>query len=176
MKYVGLKRVVLFLVLGMAWGAGEPASLAQAQSFEEQQSRFGRAAVYRYAEEDDVTIRVSVWGVVRNPGIYEIPRDAHLNLLFSAAGGPSLQVRQQRDTQTLRIQLVRETESGEREVVYRETMDGEIVVNDENPPLQEGDVLTVESFIERGVNWRDVLSIGTSLTSLILTAISLATR
>ena len=161
--------VVLFSVAGGATQA------LKAQTFEEQ-SRYNRAAYYRYAESDDVTIQVSVWGAVRNPGIYEVPRDFTLNSLFSAAGGPSLQVRQESDTQTIRLQLVRETEGGQRQVVYSETMEGEIVVSEANPPLQEGDVLTVESFIERGINWRDFLSIGTSIASLVLTAVSLATR
>ena len=162
--------LLVFFVVG---GAGQ---VVQAQTFEDRQSRYQRAAYYRYAEPDDVTIQVSVWGAVRNPGVYEIPRDAHLNLLFSAAGGPSLQVRQESDEQTIRVKLVRKTEDGGREVVYRETMSGKIVVNEADPALQEGDVLTVESFIDPGLNWRDFLSIGTSLTSLVLTAISLATR
>ena len=160
---------LLIAFMGAVGGALQP---LQAQTFGERQSRYQPAAYYRYAEPDDITIQVSVWGAVRNPGVYEIPRDAHLNLLFSAAGGPQIGVRQRADDQTIVVRLVRLTEGGQRRVVYEQTMDDEIVVGTENPALQEGDVLTVRSYVEQGVNWRDVLSIGSSLTTLALTILN----
>jgi hypothetical protein len=157
-------------------GLGGQAQAARAQSVdEEQQSRYGRASFYRYAQPDDITIQVNVWGAVSNTGIYEIPEDARLNTLLSAAGGPSLGVRERADEQTITITLVRKTEDG-AQVVYKQVMEDEIEVTEENPALQNGDVLTVESYVVQGVNWRDVIGIGSSLASLILTAVSVATR
>jgi protein involved in polysaccharide export with SLBB domain len=174
-------RAVLLCLGGMLVFSGAIAKTAQAQintqrESDYQQSRYQAAAFYRYAKTDDVTIQVNVWGAVRHPGIYEVPRNAHLNLLFSAAGGPSMSVREQVDEQTITIKLIRENENGQRRVIYEQTMEEDIVVEEGNPTLQDGDVLTVDSYVVRGVNWRDLLGIGTSLASLVITAVSLATR
>jgi len=169
--HASVKGGVLALLL---IGLGGQAARAQSVG-EEQQSRYGRASFYRYAQPDDITIHVNVWGAVSNSGIYEIPKDARLNTLLSAAGGPSLGVRERADEQTITITLVRKTEDGPQ-VVYKQVMEDEIEVTEENPALQNGDVLTVESYVVQGVNWRDVIGIGSSLASLILTAVSIATR
>ena len=150
--------------------------VTEAQGFEERQSRYGRAAVYRYADSDEITIQVNVWGAIQNPGIYEMPEDARLNLLFSAAGGPSIGIREQVDEQTIVVKLIRQTQDGQRKVVYEQTMEEEISVAEENPPLQDGDVLTVNSYVVQGVNWRDLIGIGSSLASLVLTIVNLVTN
>lgn len=62
-------------------------SAAQAQINQRGRSRYRSAAYYSYAEPDEVTIEVPVWGSVRNPGLYEIPTGTRLSELFSLAGG-----------------------------------------------------------------------------------------
>jgi hypothetical protein len=165
----GLFVLLVFLLLGAA------SPEARAQRVDAERSRYGRAAVYHYADSDDVTIRVNVWGAVQNAGVYEVPRDARLNLLLSAAGGPQIDVRQREDDQTVILELVREGEDGARQVVYEQTMNDQVTTVEENVPLQDGDVLTVNSYVTEGVNWRDVLNIGSSLITLGITIINFAT-
>ena len=164
----------LFLLLACLLGAAGSEARAQ-QPVGAEQSRYGRAAVYYYADSDDVTIRVNVWGAVQNAGVYEVPRDARLNLLLSAAGGPQIDVRQREDDQTVILKLVREGEDGARQVVYEQTMNDQVTTVEENVPLQDGDVLTVNSYVTEGVNWRDVVNIGSSLITLGITIINFAT-
>lgn len=168
------KLARLLLVAGVI--AGGYCTSAQAQVDDLGRSRYNTAAFYDYSEPDDVTMQVRVWGAVRNPGIYRVARGTHLLDVFSAAGGPSVGTRQASDDLTIRVKLTRATEGGARQVVYQATMENEILVDDENPVMQDGDVLTVESFIERGFSVRDILGLGSSIASLVLTAISLATR
>jgi hypothetical protein len=165
----GLFVLLVFLLLGAA------SPEARAQRVDAERSRYGRAAVYHYADSDDVTIRVNVWGAVQNAGVYEVPRDARLNLLLSAAGGPQIDVRQREDDQTVILELVREGEDGARQVVYEQTMNDQVTTVEENVPLQDGDVLTVNSYVTEGVNWRDVVNIGSSLITLGITIINFAT-
>jgi hypothetical protein len=161
---------MLVLLLGGLPGGG--VAQAQSRSYGDAGDRYSRASVYRYAEPDEVTIRVSVWGAVAKTGIYEIPADARLNTLLSIAGGPRLGVREYADEKTIIMNLVRDTESGQQ-TVFEQTMEDELKVTEENPPLQDGDVLTVQSFLVEGVDWRDVLNIGSSVASLAVTIVTL---
>lgn len=141
---------------------------ASAQSLNElDRSRYSPAAYYNYSEPGDVTILVNVWGTVRNPGLYEVPRGTTLSTLFSVAGGPSVAQRTRRQTRTIEVRLVR-NEGGERRPIFHSEMENDIIVENEDPVLQAGDVLTVETVVRQGFGWRDLATIVGSGASLAL--------
>ncbi len=141
---------------------------AHAQSLSDfERSRYSPAAYYNYAEPGDVTIMVNVWGTVRNPGLYEIPRETKLSTLLSVAGGPIVSQREHRTDRTIEIRLFRDS-GNTRSVVFENTMANEVFASEENPVLQEGDVLTVETVVTRRFSWRDVFPIVAAVASVAL--------
>jgi hypothetical protein len=52
-----------------------------------------RAAQYYLGEQDELLIKVNIWGLVRRPGQYMVPKDTDLISLISFAGGPLDQAR-----------------------------------------------------------------------------------
>ncbi len=141
---------------------------ASAQSVSElDRSRYSQAAYYNYSEPGDVTILVNVWGTVRNPGLYQVPRGTTLSTLFSVAGGPSIAQRTRRQTRTIEVRLVR-NEGGERRPIFNSVMENEVVVAAEDPVLQEGDVLTVETVTRQRLSWRDLFPVVGAAASMAL--------
>lgn len=150
-----LVRVAVCCFLGLLGSTG----IAQGQSLSDfDRSRYSPAAYYNYAEPGDVTILTNVWGTVRNPGLYEIPRGTHLSTLLSVAGGPAAGPRSNREDRTIFVRLFRE-EGGQRVVVFEDVMENEIFAAAEDPVLEEGDVLTVETLVQQRFSWRDVFPI-----------------
>ncbi|NND72023.1 MAG: hypothetical protein HKN43_10630 [Rhodothermales bacterium] len=140
---------------------------AEAQLTDLTRSRFSPAAYYNYAETGDVTIMVNVWGTVRNPGLYEIPRGTKLSTLFSLAGGPDIRERPKRNKRTIVASLTR-GETGQ--LVVETVMNDNVTVLAGDPELQPGDVLTVESTIRQSFSWRDVFPIVAAVASVALAA------
>jgi polysaccharide biosynthesis/export protein len=48
-----------------------------------------KASIYDISDPKSVSMKVSVWGAVRNPGYYIIPDNTDFATLFSMAGGPT---------------------------------------------------------------------------------------
>jgi hypothetical protein len=64
-------------------------SFASAQDEEDQQdTNRNRGALYYLGKEDELLIRVNIWGFVLKPGQYMVPKDTDLISLISFAGGP----------------------------------------------------------------------------------------
>lgn len=141
---------------------------AKAQATNElERSRYSPAAYYNYSEPGDVTVLVNVWGTVRNPGLYEVPRGTTLSTLFSVAGGPSIAQRRRRETRTIEVRLVR-NDGAERRPIFHSVMENEVVVADDDPVLQEGDVLTVETVTRQQLSWRDLFPVIGAAASMAL--------
>ncbi len=142
---------------------------SSAQISELDRSRLNQAAFYNYTEQGDVTIRVHVWGAVRFPGLYEIPRSSLLSDLISLAGGPQASERAQRSTRLVQLKLHRQEGSGtEKTVVFSSAMENEIIVANEDPILADGDVLTFEATIRQGFRWRDLFPIVSMVGTIVL--------
>lgn len=157
--------VVLFLPVWAATG------VAQAQIDEIDQAGSGQAAYYNYASPTDVTIVVNVWGRVQHPGVYEVPRDMSLSRLFSLAGGPVIGARRTGRDQLLTVRLSRQQpETATREIVFETTMEDEVLTFEEDPILQDGDVLLAQTYDRELFTWRDVLSVlsGVGTTLLLI--------
>ena len=129
-----------------------------AQNSELDRSRLNTAAYYNYSDPGDVTIQVHVWGAMRFPGLYEIPRETKLSELISLAGGPQIPERARRSVRRVQLQLHRLTDTS-REVVMNVEMENQIVVSDADPILQSGDVLSAESVIRQTFSFRDLFPI-----------------
>ncbi len=130
-------------------------------------SRLSTAAFYSYSEPGDVTIRVHVWGAVRFPGLYEIPRDTRLSELISLSGGPQFAERSKHSARTVIFKLHR-SQGMIRSVVFNTVMENEIVVTDEDPVLQSDDVLSIEAIVKQGFRWRDVFPVVSMVATLTI--------
>lgn len=122
-------------------------------------------AYYLFAESGDITVQVSVWGTVANPGLYELREGTHLSTLLSLAGGPRLPEISRRRAYTLRVRLIRDGQT-----VLERLMQDQLIVGEEDPALRDGDVLTVEALVEERdrFTWRDVFPIISTAASLVL--------
>jgi len=73
--------------------------------YAQQRANFqNRGAQYLIGKEDELLIKVNIWGFVRMPGQYLVPSDTDLISLISYAGGPV------EGAQTKKVRLVRTTE------------------------------------------------------------------
>ena len=156
-----MKRFLLFILLVIM--AGD----AIAQVVDLDRSRLSQAAYYNYSEEGDITIKVHVWGAVRFPGLYEIPRGSKLSELVSLAGGPQFAERTRRATRTVNIQLHR-PDGLEKPVIYNIEMENQIVVDGEDPTVEDGDILSFKSVVTQGFRWRDLFPVVSMLGTIVL--------
>ncbi len=157
-------------ILLLAFAAFQP---ARAQVDQLQRSRYGQAAYYNYSEEADVTILVSAWGAVQNPGLYEVPRGMRLSRLLSITGGPTIGTQRRGQEQRLTLALSRRMPGGDgRRIIFEATMEDDVFVFEDDPILQDGDVLTAERYVRDRFTWRDFIPIvgaAASVASTILT-------
>lgn len=141
-------------------------SAASAQSIDYERSRYSPAAYYKYEQEGDVTILVSVWGAVKNPGLYEVPQSTQLNKIVSLAGGPSSGTHRFGTDEEMTIRLLREDPSGRREVVFERHLEDDLFVPEENIALRPGDIITFERSITEKFIWRDAFTIVSGVATL----------
>lgn len=152
-----VKKIALLVVFAAAtW-----TSNAQVIDFE--RSRYSPAAYYNYSEQGDVTILVNVWGTVRNPGMYEVPTGTTMSALFSLAGGPRVDPRDTRTRRTVTARLIREGN-----IMLETVMENEILSLDSDPVLAEGDMITSETVLKRGLSWRDIFPVVAAVASVAL--------
>ncbi|HET6568259.1 MAG TPA: SLBB domain-containing protein [Rhodothermales bacterium] len=158
-------RAIPWLLCALASLAWTHAARAQSPVNDFERSRYSTAAYYSYAEPGDVTIRVNVWGTVRNPGLYEVPRQTHLSTLLSLAGGPEVTPLSDRSRRRIIVRLTR-PQDGRLGTIYEASMKDQVLATRENPLLQEGDVLTVETVLHQRLSWRDFAPIVSAVSSV----------
>ena len=170
------KRLILLSIVAF-FGGGLCSSEVRAQltsGLEQTYRQYQPASVYRFAETGDITITVNVWGAVQKPGLYEVPKGTRLSKLFSLAGGPAIAERRSRERHTTTLRLVREAEH--HGVVFESIMENEILVSNEDPILEEGDVMTVEVLVRQRFSLRDVFPIVAAIGSVALAIERLSAR
>ena len=165
------KGVVLLLLLS-AWAFNPLTSAGQGLDYE--RSRYNPASVYKYQESGDITILVNVWGSVSNPGLYEIPQGSRLNWLFSASGGPNIGETSWGTDQRLTVRLLR-ADNGQSRVIFETVMEDGVYIPEENPTLQSGDILVVETYTKPIITWRDIFPI-VSATGTVISIVLALTR
>lgn len=96
-------------------------------------------AYYYMARPGDLTVLVSVWGDVRNPGQYEIPAGTDLVQLLSYAGGPL----ETADLGKVRLIRRRDGDQAPGSVLVVNVL---ALVSDptRTPRLEPGDVIVIE--------------------------------
>lgn len=163
-----MHKLFLFITLVVALGtAGYTAAQPRIQPGNQSNSGF----YFLATANSMITLRTSVTGEVRYPGLYEIEKGWRLDELLAAAGGPTLSQRRLQDTRTTRIRISRETENG-RIVIYDELYDNMLLSPEDYPVIQQGDWISVENVVNEGFSKRDLLSVvglGISAINLIVT-------
>ncbi len=133
----------------------------------EDRSRYGEASYYSYVEAGQTPITVNVWGTVRNPGLYEVSDDTRLSTLVSAAGGPLVAARDRRERRAITLRLTRSGDGAPR-VVYETVMQDGVFAAEDDPLLEAGDTLTVDTVLRQEFSWRDALPIVSTVASVAL--------
>lgn len=139
---------------------------AQAQGMDFERSRYSPGGYYRYTETGDLTVRVQAWGNVRYPGLHEVPLDTRASTLLSLAGGPVLAERREQDERTIRVRYYRTEADGAMTLVFDQQMTNDLSALVQDPVVQEGDVLVVDSVLKVGYTWRDYLPIASVAASI----------
>ena len=116
------------------------------------------ASFYRYADPADVTVLVHVWGTVRNPGLYEVPRDTPLSHLLSLSGGPIVAQRRTREDRTIYIRVFRQEDS-RRSLILESEMENEVIAGEQDLILQDSDLVTIETVVQQRLSWRDIFPV-----------------
>jgi protein involved in polysaccharide export with SLBB domain len=96
-----------------------------------------RAAQYILGPEDELLIKVNIWGFVQKPGQYLVPTDTDLISLISFAGGP------REEAKIKNIKIIRN--SAEKDKVIKINVKKYLETGDENliPSLMPGDTIVV---------------------------------
>ncbi|MEM6336500.1 MAG: SLBB domain-containing protein [Bacteroidota bacterium] len=164
-----MKQFFLSLVLCLAGYGVVDAQVFNGRETDLDRSRYGQAAVYKYAEQGDVTVAINVWGTVRNPGLYELPEGATLNDVVSMAGGPANFVYDPtRSDRKITIEVARRTDGGYTTIVES---DLDALVGSSEMIMQDGDVIFLETLDRQRFNLRNY---GLPLASLALGVVGIA--
>lgn len=134
--------------------------------------------MYRYARPGESTVRVNVWGDVRQSGLYEIPVGTDLLDLLSMAGGPDLPEERRRERRSVVLQLSRSTE-GRYELFFEAPLDDVAAQQRLLPEIKNGDILTVRTIVKDRFGWRDVLAVTSAagtIAVVVLNALRLRYR
>ena len=102
MKKIALLLCLAQLFTGVAWAAGSPPTLPK---------QIERGAQYYIGDENQLMMKVNIWGRVEKPGQYFVPSDTDLITLISVAGGPADKSRIDN------VRVVRIGTSGEEQVI-----------------------------------------------------------
>jgi hypothetical protein len=180
-----------FLVLCAIVALASPDRAAWGQEFGRIEDTQSNVSYFFHAQPGQATVQVSLWGTVRQTGIYEIPVGTELNDLLSMAGGvPETARRKGQDAPTTYIRAYRLTGTATNEAASGSSQDGsakiaegskerkrifegtlaDVLTGEAQPPLlNEDDIIVVETVQpRRGFGWRDALSLASTLGTLTL--------
>ena len=121
-----------------------------------------------FAKEGEATVEIMVLGSVGRPGVYVIGTEIELDQLMALTGGTSFETSATTKTRTT-VRIFRKIPD-RRELLYEAPIDRMMTEPGRYPPLQDGDIVLVESITEERTpfTWREVLSIISSIASLVL--------
>jgi hypothetical protein len=148
---------------------------AQGQAFGRIEETESNVAYFFHARPGEATIQVSLWGTIPQSGIYEVPDTTNLNKLLAMAGGIPAEARrkQQKAPQTT-VQVYRQKQ-GERTRIFEARLSE--MLESEVPTLRDNDIVVVETVTFRTpFDWRDILSVLSTLGTLALVALRIWNR
>jgi hypothetical protein len=113
-----------------------------------------RGAQYFLGDQDELLIKVNIWGFVRKPGQYMVPKDTDLISLISFAGGPLEQAK------IKKVKIIRDVETGAPPSSNRATQ-GELMLassakpsnvdlSKPSPPAQQVIEVNIKKFLDSG--------------------------
>ena len=132
-------------------------------------------AYFVHALPGQATKQIFMWGTISSPGLYEVGVDTSLEKLITLAGGPPGVTRIRSDRRTTYLRLYR-PDGDSRALLYEITMRDFVQSPSSHPPLADGDVVEFETIQVRGLQWRDVLTIGTATLGIVSTLLLLRDR
>lgn len=124
-------------------------------------------AYYYHVQPGAATVQVHVLGTVQSPGVYEVNEGTDLGTLLALAGGPTLDTQRGSERRKVTIRLFRRRAEG-RDVVYEAVFDQTAAESNAYPPLQDGDLLTVEVLQRSRFSWRDLFTVVNTVALLAL--------
>lgn len=131
---------------------------------------------YSFVRTGEPSITVVVIGSVVRPGTYEVRPDTDLNTLFLYTGGPSrVGERSRNRTPDVNIFLSRPQENGRR-IIYETDFISYINRDVEFPQMQELDMVIVETDPVPPARWREILSVGSQILSIVTSVVLLVWR
>lgn len=160
MRVMGLRTLLVAMAMLIAWPI-------QAQEF----GRVGDVeavgtSYHVFTRPGEATVQVLVLGA--GGGIYEVAADTEIDEFLALMGGvPSFGVRSDKNRIEVTIRLYRGQE-GARTLIYEAPIEEMLTNPGQYPELRDEDVFVVETVEKSRIGWRDVLSIFTSVSSLIL--------
>ena len=137
----------LLAAAALAVGCSVPATAQETGRVEGRQATPG--GYYINFRPGEPTTRVSVWGAVRNPGVYEVGPEFDVETVLSLAGGPirpsarsTTLARSASVTDPLDV-MIRIFRGGTSEPLYEATLDDFVENESRQPELRDGDVIEV---------------------------------
>jgi hypothetical protein len=147
--------------------------VASAQSYgriEQTQSNLG--SYYYFVQPGAPTVRVSVMGPVRYPGVYELGKGADLLQVLSLCGGPDPGRVEFVNRQRTTIKVFRPSESKDKPF-YESLLEKALTGQVKSPELAEGDIITVDVAAWRRFDWRDILTLVNVVNTVIIIIIAI---
>lgn len=135
------------------------AAPAVAQNFGQIEDRQTNVPAYFFhVLPGEATMRVYVWGTVAAPGVYEIAQNRDLAEVLALAGGPRADAIRGNSRIETTIRLYR-MEGATRTLVYERLVEEMVGEPGSYPPLNEGDVIQIETREFPPFTWRDAITI-----------------
>ena len=123
--------------------------------------------VNTFAQPGQSTITIYLWGTVGSPGIWRVERGVDLVSFLSAVQIPGLGAADQDVRRNFELHIYR-TQSGDRRQIYVEDVENLLAGGAQPyPPLQDGDILVIETETRRRLSFRTVFEIVRTTASLI---------
>ena len=156
--------------------------LATISPWNSQAQEFGRVndyennggAYHSFYELGEATVQIQVLGSIGVTGLWEVGISIDLGQLIALAGGPTATLNQETQGSTRSysdgtVKLYRRA-GGRRDLIYEAEIDRMLMEPEHYPPLQDGDVLVVETvtYRQNRLTWRDAFLI---LNTVISTAV-----
>ena len=127
----------------------------------------GGVAYRTFYTPGELTMQVFIISSTGSTGIYEIGRDTRLMELITLAGfAPP--VRNDRTVIRNTLSVIR-PHSG-NEPIYKARLEDFVMEPERHPPLEEGDVILIESVQKARFTWREVVSVVSGVSSVLLLA------
>lgn len=170
---------------------------AEAQRFSRIEDTQSNVAYFYHAKPGEATVQVSVWGAVKQSGIYEVPDSTRLDKLLTMAGGAPLQIRQEgREPAEVNVYVYRPTsgrsggdnqpgtdqpdtdQSGMTQtLLFSSSMDAMLEGDVSYPTFRDDDIVVIEVIEPRQrFTWRDALQVLTSVGTLTLVGLRIFGR